>query len=129
KFVDGNFFRASLGSPYPIGEINVAKGFSGLAGSSYDYVKLSGSISDFQKIPPYGSFFWYVYAGKTFGTVPYTMLDIAPGNELYYYNRYAFNMMNKYEFISDRYMGINVEHNIGNGIFRLFPKLRFRQLW
>lgn len=129
KFVDGNFFRASLGSPYPIGEVNVAKGFSGLAGSAYDYVKLSGSISDFQKIPPYGSLFWYVYAGKTFGTVPYTMLDIAPGNELYYYNKYAFNMMNKYEFLSDRYMGINIEHNIGNGIFRLFPKLRMRQLW
>ena len=38
-------------------------------------------------------------------------------------------MMNKYEFLSDRYMGINIEHNIGNGIFRLFPKLRMRQLW
>jgi hypothetical protein len=51
KFVDGNFFRASLGSPYPIGEITIAKGFSGLAGSAYDYVKLSGSISDYVKVP------------------------------------------------------------------------------
>ena len=38
-------------------------------------------------------------------------------------------MMNKYEFIHDRYVGINFEHNIGNGIFRFFPKLKFRQFW
>jgi len=38
-------------------------------------------------------------------------------------------MMNKYEFISDKYAGLNVEHNIGNGIFRLIPKLKFRQFW
>jgi hypothetical protein len=57
------------------------------------------------------------------------LLDIAPGNELYYYNKYAFNMMNRWEFVHDKYAGLNVEHNIGNGIFRLFPKLRFRQFW
>ena len=25
KFLDGNFFRISLGSPYPIGEINITQ--------------------------------------------------------------------------------------------------------
>ena len=129
KFVDGNFFRASLGSPYPIGEITIAKGFSGLAGSAYDYVKLSGSISDYVKVPPYGNLFWFLFAGRTFGTLPYTQLNIAPGNELYYYNKYSFNMMNRYEFLTDRYLGLSAEHNIGNGIFRLIPKLRWRQLW
>ena len=38
-------------------------------------------------------------------------------------------MMNRWEFIHDKYAGINFEHNVGNGIFRLFPKLRFRQFW
>jgi len=129
KFVDGNFFRASLGSPYPIGEINVAKGFSGVAGSAYDYWKLSASMSDYVKIPPYGNLFWFLFAGRTFGTLPYTQLNIAPGNELYYYNKYAFNMMNRYEFLTDKYLGVSMEHIIGNGIFRLIPKLRWRQLW
>ena len=73
--------------------------------------------------------YFNVFGGRTFGTLPYVLLDIHPGNELYYYNKYAFNMMNKYEFISDKYVGINVEHNIGNGIFRLIPKLRCRQFW
>lgn len=129
KFLENTFFRTSLGSPYPITEINITRGFSGVFKSNYNYTKLSGSISDYIKIPPLGSISFQVYGGKTFGTLPYVLLDIAPGNELHYYNKYAFNMMNRYEFIHDKYAGINFEHNVGNGIFRLFPKLRLRQLW
>lgn len=129
KFLENDFFRTSLGSDYPIGELYIARGVSGIFKSSYDYTKISASVSDYLKIPPYGSISYYVYAGKTFGTLPYMLLDIAPGNELHYYNKYAFNMMNRYEFVHDKYAGVNIEHNIGNGVFRLFPKLRFRQFW
>ena len=129
KFLENQFFRTSLGSPYPIGELYLSRGISGVFKSNYNYTKLSGSISDYIKIPPLGSISFQVYAGKTFGTLPYVLLDIAPGNEIYYYNKYAFNMMNRYEFIHDNFAGINFEHNVGNGIFRLFPKLKFRQLW
>jgi hypothetical protein len=129
KFLENNFFRTSLGSPYPITEIYFSHGISGIFKSSYNYSKLSGNVYDYFKIPPYGSIYFNVFGGRTFGTLPYVLLDIHPGNELYYYNKYAFNMMNKYEFISDKYVGINVEHVIGNGIFRLVPKLKFRQFW
>ena len=129
KFLEGNFLRVSLGSPYPIAEVFLTKGIAGVFNSSYNYTKISGSVSDYIKIPPLGTISYQLYAGKTFGTLPYVLLDIAPGNELHYYNKYAFNMMNKYEFIHDRYAGINFEHNIGNGIFRWIPKLKFRQFW
>lgn len=129
KFLEGNFLRLSLGSRYPIGEFYITKGIAGVFNSSYNYTKISGSISDYIKVPPAGTLSFQVYAGKTFGTLPYVLLDIAPGNELYYYNKYAFNMMNRYEFIHDRFAGINFEHNIGNGIFRWTPKLKFRQFW
>ena len=129
KFLEGHYYRFSLGSPYPIPEVYFTKGIAGVFGSRYNYSKISGNVSDFMKIPPFGTLSYTLYAGKTFGTLPYMMLDVHPGNELYYYNKYAFNLMNKYEFISDQYAGINIEHNIGNGIFRLFPKLKFRQFW
>lgn len=129
RFLETNFYRTSLGSSYPIGEINITQGFSGVLKSSYNYTKVNASLSDNMKIPPFGNISWLIYAGKTFGTLPYTLLDIAPGNELYYYNKYAFNMMNRWEFIHDQYAGVNFEHNVGNGIFRLFPKLRLRQFW
>lgn len=129
RFLESHFYRTSLGSAYPIGEINISRGFAGVFRSSYNYTKLSANLSDNFKIPPFGNISWYIYGGKTFGTLPYTLLDVAPGNELYYYNQYAFNMMNRWEFIHDKYAGINIDHNIGNGIFRWFPKLRLRQFW
>jgi hypothetical protein len=129
RFLESNFFRSSLGSPYPIPEIRITQGISGVGKSAYNYTKISASIHDYIKIPPYGNFDFNIYAGKTFGTLPYTFLDIAPGNELYYYNKFAFSLMNRYEFIHDKYAGFNFEHNIGNGIFRFFPKLKFRQFY
>jgi len=129
KYLENNFFRTSLGSPYPIPELYVSKGIAGVLNGAYSYTKLSGSIYDYMKLPPFGTIEYYLFAGKTYGTLPYPFLDIAPGNELYYYNKFAFNLMNKYEFIHDRYAGLNFEHNVGNGLFRFFPKLRFRQFW
>ncbi len=129
KFLENHFFRTSLGSSYPIGEVFISRGFSGVFKSNYKFTKLSFNVSDNIKIPPLGSISLLAYGGKTFGTLPYMLLDVAPGNELYYYNKYAFNMMNRWEFIHDRYAGLNIEHIVGNGLFRFFPKLKFRQLW
>ncbi|HEX6333126.1 MAG TPA: DUF5686 family protein, partial [Flavisolibacter sp.] len=132
KFLENTFYRTSLGSPYPIAEFRYTKGMSGVLNSSYDYHRISGSISNYRKIPPFGSLYFNVFGGRTFGTLPYLFLDIAPGNEIYYYNKYAFNMMNRFEFLHDRYAGFNVEHNFGNGLFRFIPltrKLKFRQFW
>lgn len=132
KFLENSFYRTSLGSPLPIVEVTYTKGISGILHSGYDYHKLEGSISDYRTIPPFGSLYYNVFGGKTFGILPYMFLNIAPGNEIYYYNRYAFNMMNRYEFVHDRYAGFNIEHNFGNGLFRFIPitrKLKFRQFW
>ena len=132
KFLENTFYRSSLGSPYPIAELKYTSGIKGVWGSAYHYHKLSASIGNFSKIPPYGTISFNVFGGRTYGTLPYLFLDVAPGNEIYYYNKYAFNMMNRYEFIHDRYAGVNFEHNFGNGLFRYLPltrKLKFRQFW
>lgn len=132
KFVENNFFRSSLGSPYPIVELRYTKGISGILQSSYDYSKLFTSVSDYMDIPPFGSLYYNLFAGKVWGTLPFMMLEIHPGNESYFYNKYVFNMMNRFEFVSDRYAGFNIEHTMGNGIFRLTSvtrKLKLRQFW
>jgi hypothetical protein len=38
--------------------------------------------------------------------------------------------MNRFEYVSDEYAGVNIEHIIGNGLFRLTSftrKLKLRQ--
>jgi hypothetical protein len=132
KFVETEFFRTSLGSDYPIVELRLSKGMPGVLRSGYDYTKLNLMVSDYKKIPPLGSLYYNLYAGRVFGTLPYMLLNIAPGNEIYYYNPYAFNLMNRYEYLMDRYAGLHVEHNVGNGVFRYLPFnrfLKFRQFW
>lgn len=132
KFLENTFYRTSLGSKYPITEIKYTRGISGVLNSSYNYWKLSASISDYSKVPPFGTIYYNVFAGKTSGTLPFVLLDAAPGNEIYYYNKYAFSLMNRFEYLHDRYAGINFEHNIGPGLFRFVKptrKLKFRQFW
>ncbi|MEP6710866.1 MAG: DUF5686 family protein, partial [Ferruginibacter sp.] len=131
-FVEGDYFRYSLGSKYPVAEILLAKGISGIAKSAYRYTKVSASIKEHINVSPLGTLFYKVYAGKIQGTLPFTFLENHPGNDIYYYNPAAFNLMSRFEYLSDRYAGINVEHNIGSGIFRFTSftrKLKWRQFW
>jgi hypothetical protein len=132
RFVEENFYRTSLGSDYPIVDLRITHGWPGVLKSSYDYNKLDISVSDNLKIPPYGTLYYNFFAGKVYGTIPYQFLELLPGNELYYYNRYAFNLMKRFEFVADEYAGFNLEHNIGSGLFRYIPitrKLKFRQFY
>ncbi|HEU0065370.1 MAG TPA: DUF5686 family protein, partial [Flavisolibacter sp.] len=132
KFLENTFYRTSLGSPLPIAELKYTKGISGVMNGSYNYDKLFIGVSDSRSIAPYGSISYNVFAEKTYGTLPFMFLNVAPGNEIYYYNPYAYNMMNRYEYIHDQDAGINFEHNFGNGLFRFIPitrKLKFRQFW
>ncbi len=132
RFFETNFNRYSLGSAFPILELQYSRGIPNVFNSNYSYDKLYASVSDYMKVAPYGSIYYNVFAGKTSGTLPYMLLNVMPGNEIYYYNKYAFNLMARFEYISDRYAGFNVEHNIGNGLFRYIPltrKLKFRQFW
>ncbi|OJW82687.1 MAG: hypothetical protein BGO69_06865 [Bacteroidetes bacterium 46-16] len=132
KFLEGNYYRVSIGSKYPIVNFEYSKGLKNIWNSNYDYDKLKLTISGDLKIPPLGLLTITAFAGKYFGTLPYPLLEVHPGNEYYYYNPYAFEMMNRYEFISDQYAGIMLDHSIGGGIFNYIPgvkRLKLRQFW
>ena len=132
KYIEGQYLRVNIGSKYPIVDLEVDAGIKSILNGGYDYQKARFSVTENINIPPLGHLYYNVFAGKYFGTLPYPLLEIHPGNEYYYYNQYAFEMMNSYEFLSDQYAGFNIEHNIGGGIFNHIPllkRLRFRQFW
>jgi hypothetical protein len=132
RFVVENFYRTSLGSSLPIIDFTFTHGWPGVLKSSYQYNKLQVNISNIWNVPPYGKISYNFYAGKIDGTIPYQFLEIMPGNELNYYNRYSFNLMKRFEFLADQYAGFSVEHNVGSGLFRYIPitrKMKLRQLY
>ena len=132
KFYEGKYLRVSLGSKYPIVQLKIAGGLKDVLNSAYDYQRLNLTISDWAPLPHLGTIYYSVFSGKYFGTLPYPLLEIVPGNEYHFYNAHAFEMMNKYEFIADEYAGFIFEHDIGSGIFKYIPllkKAKLRQLW
>lgn len=132
EFVEGNYYRSSLGTKYPVLRMFIGKGIPHFLGSDYNFVRLRFNVNDEVKIPAMGSLYYNVFAGRTFGTLPYPLLEIHPGNEFYYYNGRAFNMMYRYEYLSDRYVGFITEHSLGSLFFKYIPyvkKMKIRTFW
>ncbi len=132
RFIETDYNRYSLGTKYPIVEAMFSKGIAGVFNSAYNYTKYSLLVKDMMKISPYGVLYYRVYGGKINGTMPFTNLENHTGNDLFYYNPFAFNLMNRFEYLSDKYAGVSIEHNIGSGLFRFIPltrKLKWRQFY
>lgn len=134
RFLEDNFSRSSFGSDYPIVQLTYAHGWPGVLKSNYTYNRLDLSVSDNIKLPPYGSLHYNLFAGKVFSNqaLPYQLLILQPGNDWHYYSTHSFNLMNRFEYVTDRYAGFTLEHNVGSGLFRymaLTRKLKLRQFW
>ncbi len=131
KFVSGTFRRVSLGTSYPAFELHSAFGVPSLFDSGYEYEKLVLRVS--QRVPTgaFGNLRYALEAGRIWGTLPYPLLIVHPGNETFYYDDGAYNTMNFFEFISDRYSSVWLEQHF-DGYFLnripLFRKLKFREV-
>lgn len=131
KFVAGKVDRISLGSDYPVIQVNFTKGIKGVLDGDFDYHKLSIRADDRLPLAPFGYTYWVLSAGRTWGKVPYPLLEIHPGNETYFYDFAAFNMMNFFEFVSDYYFSGYATHHF-DGFFLdkipLMRKLKWREV-
>lgn len=131
SFVTGEFERVSLGSNWPEINFNITKGFNGFLGSNVDYWKLHMNYYHKFNINPFGYARLIIDAGKLFGKIPYPLLQLHEGNETYAFDRYAFNMMNYYEFASDQYASLYLEHHFQGFFLNRFPlirKLKWREV-
>lgn len=118
----------------PIVELRAAFSSDGLWGSEYAYERVGMHISQDVRIPRWGKLSYRIYGGKIFTkeALPFMLMEIHPGNEIYYYNRQSFNLMNRFEYISDRYAGVHIEHNIEKKFLNILPFMRksnIRQFW
>ncbi len=132
KYVEGNYWRTSLGTKYPAVKLYTGLGINNFLNSNESYFKVRLSVADNQPLGSAGKLYYHLFAGKVFGTLPYTLLEIHPGNEFYYYNKRMFSMMNRFEYISDTYIGLMVEHTMGSFIFKYIPglqKTKIRTFW
>ncbi|MBS4056204.1 MAG: carboxypeptidase-like regulatory domain-containing protein [Bacteroidales bacterium] len=119
-----DFDRINFGTKFPV--VNLRYGYSppGLINGEWEYHRIQASIDHWFNV---GSFGWTKYifeAGRVWGTVPFPLLVLHPGNETFIFDEYAFNLMNYYEFVSDRYASLYVTHHFDGLFFNHVPLLR-----
>jgi len=130
EFYQGKLYRDPVPSVNPVMEMQFTFGSRGL-GNDYNYQRIQGEIKKRFYLSIVGYTDVAVEAGKIFGTVPYPLLFIHNANQTYSYQRYSYNMMNFLEFVSDKYVSLNIDHSF-NGFFMnkvpLLKKLKLREV-
>lgn len=131
RFIGGKIERASLGSDYPIIQIQYCLGLKVFSKNEFDYTKLNIKVEGNIYLGNFGIFSYNFESGKIWGTLPYPLLIVHPGNQSYVYDGASFNLMNYYEFISDEFASIQIHHHF-QGLFfdrlPLFRKLKWREI-
>ncbi len=141
KFITQNYRRGSLGSNFPIATLSFTKALkidNGFLKSDFDYTRWNLNIEHDVTDGRIGQLYYTIDAGITNGVLPIVLLDVQKGNDTYYFNKYAFNAMNRYEFASDRFVALAVQQTFGSFPFKHFPLLKrlkwrslatFRGVW
>lgn len=124
KVLTGKFERMSLGTKYPILNLNIIGGIKDVFGSDYNYLKINFHLHHWFNINPIGWLSYDFEVGKIWGNLPFPLLQLHEGNETYAFDPYAYNLMNYYEFASDQYASVNLEHHFEGFFLNHFPLLR-----
>ena len=115
---------ASNDGRYPVLYASYTKGLKGMLNSDFDYDKLQLFYSHRILMGGLGKLKYVVEAGKTFGNVPLTLLDVVPGNQTLTTAPRTFDLLDYYEFVTDEYASLHIEHNFNGRIFSRLPLLR-----
>lgn len=127
----GEFERISLGAKFPILNIKYAYGIPNFFRSDYEYHKLQVGIKHWFNVYSIGWSRFNVEGGRIWGTLPYPLLKLHEGNETYFFDESAFNLMNYYEFVSDKYLKVFYTHHFNGLLFNRIPvfrKLKWREV-
>lgn len=131
KFIDGDFSRTSLGTRYPIIQFTYVHSLKHIYEGQYDYQKVVLNVSDRVRWGLWGYTDYVIEGGQIFGNVPYPLLELHGGNQTFVYDYMAYNLMNYYEFASDRYASLWLFHHFEGLLFNKLPlvkKLKWREV-
>jgi len=116
----------------------VSRGDKNVLSGDFDYTKLQFSYLQPWQIGGFGRLHSNLEVGKTFGEVPLGLLSVIPGNQSYFSIYNTFSQLDFYEFVSDTYTSLHLEHNFNGRFFSRIPFLRklnlreiigFRGVW
>jgi hypothetical protein len=128
NFYINEFKRISLGSRYPVFSVDLIFGAKNILSSDYTYQKLRTNLQGKFHINPVGYIFYNLEAGKLFGTLPFPLTTLHPANQTLAYDVEGFNVMNYFEFASDRYISLFLDHHFDGFFFNKIPFIQKAKL-
>lgn len=102
----------------------VSIGDQSVLNSDFDYTKVQFSYTQPWAIGGFGRLYTTIEAGKTFGEVPLGLLSVVPGNQSYFSIYNTFSNLDFYEFVTDEYATLHIEHNFNGRLFSRIPFLK-----
>jgi len=131
KILEDDYRRVSLKTKYPIFTYSYEFAAKGILGSQYSFHRAKIKMNDKWYIGNTGHIQIVAEAGKTWGDLPYPLLTTHIGNNSYYFDAEAFNLMNIFEFVSDEYVQVMATYHMEGILLNKLPllrKLQWREL-
>jgi len=131
QFFQRKLYRTPIPNSYPIFTVGAKIGLKDFIGGQYDYQNFYASVFKRVYLSQLGLADVIVNGGYIFGSVPYPLLNIAHANQTYAYQLQAYSLMNFLEFVSDKYVSVNIDYHMYGFLFNkvpLFKKLKLREV-
>ncbi len=109
---------------FPTFFFSYTRGYKGFIESDFDYHKIQFYYEQPLQFGLIGRSKIYFEIGKTFNTVPLSLLNVVPGNQTYFTASRIFDLLDYYEFVTDEYASLHLEHNFNGRLFSKIPYLR-----
>lgn len=121
--------RVSLGTVrWPAFNFEYTLGISNVLGSDFDYHKFKFSFEKRQKMGLIGISKFKLTTGTVLGNVPYPLLYNPIGNRTPVYVDFAYNLMDYFEFSTDRYVEFRFRHSFEGILLNGIPLLKKMKL-
>lgn len=99
-------------------------GIKNILDGDFEYRRLQAYYSKPWNIGGVGRLYSTVEVGKIFGAVPLSLLSPIPGNQTIWSIYNTFTQLDYYEFVSDTYASLYLQHNFGGRLFSRIPIVR-----
>ena len=120
----GTFEKSYVHTKYPYLTFDIMASPKGIAHNDFSFLRAEATLDWRLALPPAGYSLIRLNAGKIQGRVPYPFLKLHEGNGTYFLDKGAFACMEFYEFASDSWATLFVEHNFGGFFLGKVPLLR-----
>ena len=109
---------------FPTFFFSYSKGLDNVLDGDFSYNKVQALYTQPWNIGGLGRLFSTIEIGTIFEPVPLGLLSPIPGNQTLFSIYNSFSQLDFYEFVSDTYTSVHLQHNFGGRFFSRIPALR-----